>query len=139
MWFFYGTLMDRDLLAAVIGRPVGPERLRPAVAVGWRRFRIEDRTYPTLVSAPRSSVEGRVIEGLDAEDEARILRYEGAEYRIDRLLVSEPGRPDVTARVFLTWADVAVSSEEWDFELWFRRDKERFLNELPGLLAGAGM
>jgi hypothetical protein len=35
-FFFYGTLMDRDLLSKVVGRRVWPRALKPARLPGYR-------------------------------------------------------------------------------------------------------
>ncbi len=37
-YFFYGTLMDGDVLARVVGQPVPPAPLEAAVVEGYRRL-----------------------------------------------------------------------------------------------------
>ena len=48
-FFFYGTLMDRDVLACVLARPVIAAALKPATLRGWRRCSVRGASYPVVV------------------------------------------------------------------------------------------
>ena len=48
-YFFYGTLMDRDVLNIVSGLNLAPARLRPARLPGYRRVRVQDVQYPAVL------------------------------------------------------------------------------------------
>lgn len=62
-YFFYGTLMDRAVLAAVLGRaPAAPPRA--AILHGYRRMFRHGASYPVLAPAAGEAVSGVVVEGL---------------------------------------------------------------------------
>lgn len=120
--FFFGTLMDRDVLTAVLGREVADGDVRPAVLDGWRRAGVAGRSYPMLVRHPAGRVEGLLVDGLDGDDRERLERYEGPEYRVAALTVRADGG-DVPAGVFLCRPEVEAGRREWRLEDWRRRHK----------------
>ena len=65
-YFFYGTLMDRDVLNIVSGLNLAPARLRPARLPGYRRVRVQDVQYPAVLRFEGYSVEGCVVHGIPA-------------------------------------------------------------------------
>jgi hypothetical protein len=75
--FLYGTLLDPDLLASVIGRAVP---LTQATLRGWRRVVLRNSHYPTLRRA-RDEVEG-VLAIVNRPALARLAAYEGQSYRL---------------------------------------------------------
>lgn len=82
--FFYGTLLDSDVQVAVLGRALAPPDLTPAVLRHFRRVYIAGRCYPMVVPHRGGLVEGAVADRLSPDDLARIARYEGADYRLER-------------------------------------------------------
>ena len=50
-YFFFGTLMDQDVLSVVLGRRPAPGMIRSASLAGYRRFRARCESYPVLVAA----------------------------------------------------------------------------------------
>jgi hypothetical protein len=65
-FFFYGTLIDPEMLGAVLRRPVHPARRRNAVLRGYRRVYREGVSYLILVADTASDVEGVVVSALTA-------------------------------------------------------------------------
>lgn len=100
-FFFYGTLIDPEMLGAVLRRPVHPARRRNAVLRGYRRVYREGASYPILVADAASDVEGVVVSALTAPDVALLTAYEGAEYEIRELPVRMSRDGLVLAKVFL--------------------------------------
>jgi hypothetical protein len=47
-YFFYGTLMDAAVRAAVLGRALPADAVIAAELAGWRRVRRRGATYPVL-------------------------------------------------------------------------------------------
>ena len=125
-WFVYGTLMDSEVRTRVLGHPVRGGRLRAAVVEGWRRVTVDGAWYPTLVRAPGGRVEGLLMSGVTAAEEAHLVRFEGSEYEIAPVTVHVTGRNRV-ARMFVTRPGVAVSDDEWTLESWRRRHRRDFL------------
>lgn len=127
-FFFYGTLMDPDVLAAVIGRKMLPGRMKPATLAGWRRIGLKGTPYPVIVpGAAADTVAGIMAAGLTAADVRNLKRFEGAAYGIETVSVSLDGGGPVSASVFVPAKGVATTDTEWDFETWRRRHKRRDL------------
>ena len=51
-YFFFGTLMDRDVLATVLDRPVATDEMIPAWLHDHQRMRAATVSYPVLVRSP---------------------------------------------------------------------------------------
>ncbi len=122
MLIVYGTLLDDDLRAAVLGRrvPVVPLSLR-----GWRRVFVRRRSYPTLIPWRSGYVAAARLDGLDDGDWQRLIAYEGAEYALAP--VHQDG---LDAKIFLAAAGLA-SQRAWTLDAWRRRFK-------PAALRAAG-
>ncbi|MGC8469247.1 MAG: gamma-glutamylcyclotransferase family protein [Acetobacteraceae bacterium] len=90
--FLYGSLLDPQTLERRSGVPGLARFLRPARIVGWRRVVPPGWHYPTLCRARGGRVEGALLT-LPAGALARLTAYEGASYRIVRLVPEEKSRP----------------------------------------------
>ena len=78
--FFYGSLMDRELLALVIGRATDGLSIEAATLHGFDRRRVRDESFPILVPHTGGRVEGVLVTDLTAADIARLQFYEGSDY-----------------------------------------------------------
>jgi hypothetical protein len=133
-FFFYGTLLDPDVTALVLGRRLPPAAFVAASLPGHARRRARGVSYPILVRDPNGEVPGAVVGGLSARDVARLSAYEGPRYRIAPLKVKVDG--------VLTTVTVFEPLEErfqpvsdrlgraWDLILWQRRDKRAFIERI---------
>jgi len=131
--FFYGTLIDRELLARVSGRRVPESDIEPATLRGWRRVGVVGRSYPILVASPGGSVEGVLVRGLGDGAERRLADYEGPNYRLARsTAIDRRGRP-VACAVFLFAGGLRPDRREWRLERWQRRWKRRALRRAARL------
>ena len=127
-FFFFGTLMDRDVLERVLDRPVPDAQLAPARLSGYRRVRAVAASYPVLMACEGGLVEGIVLRVATPRDEARILHFEEEEYeaRVLPVHLVHDGRP-LDARVFIALDSMGVTEEGWDLESWAREHKAAFL------------
>ncbi len=131
-FFFYGTLMDPDVLAAVIGRRMLPGRMKPATLAGFRRVGLKGTPYPAIVpGAAAETVAGVVVAELAAADVRNLKRFEGAAYGIETMSVSLDDGGSKSASVFVPMKGMATTDREWDFEAWRRRHKRRDLGAEP--------
>ena len=74
-FFFYGTLLDRDVTALVLGRRLPPAAFVPAILPGYSRWRVQGGSYPISVPDHKGQVSGAVVGGLSARtSRARRLR-----------------------------------------------------------------
>jgi gamma-glutamylcyclotransferase (GGCT)/AIG2-like uncharacterized protein YtfP len=123
--FVYGTLRDPDLLAAVLGRPLGPGEAFEAVAPGFRATHYPNRIYPALIRAPGGAAEGLLLTGLSRFELDLLDQFEGSEYRRDIVPVMV-GEELHEAEAYLP--AVAVSGgDPWILERWQAVHKEEVL------------
>lgn len=128
-FFFYGTLMDVDVLSAVTGRRFRPEELVPAALAGWRCAAVPGARYPALVAAEGRLCEGVVVEGVDRRMANRLAIYEGPQYRQVSIEVeTDDGR--LAAAVFVPTPAMRVAKADWSFDGWRRRHKPDYLRRL---------
>jgi hypothetical protein len=135
-FFFYGTLMDPDLRALVIGRTAGIG-IEPATLIGWRRRRAVGFAFPIAVPAPGRRIEGVLARGLDRAALRRLCRYEDDGYRLVKVAVrlARSGR-SVPALLFTPMRGRFRGGRgTWSLARWQRREKRR---QLPRLRAWLG-
>ncbi|MCX7364009.1 MAG: gamma-glutamylcyclotransferase [Alphaproteobacteria bacterium] len=75
-FFFYGTLLDRDVMALVIGRRLPAAAFAPAILPGHVRRRVKGASYPIAVRDTHGEIHGMVVGGLSVRDVARLSAYE---------------------------------------------------------------
>jgi hypothetical protein len=128
--FFYGTLLDPDVRAAVIGPRASHVTVTPARLADWRRRRARGKSYPIILQAPGEHVPGVVTSVLDADAVERLTRYEGPGYGLyDCQPVLEDGSA-VPARVFQPTERLAADDAEWDLAAWQATEKSKWLSML---------
>jgi len=127
--FVYGSLLDGDLMAAVLARSLDDVSFTRATLGGFRRHRARGECFPVLVPHPgplgfESHIDGAVVEGLTPADLARIHFFEGEAYALRPLsvLVGEERRR-TPVRVFLATDVLEDSGEPWDLAHWQRTEK----------------
>ena len=135
-FFFYGTLLDSDVMALVIGRRLPPSAFLPAVLPGHARRRAKGMTYPVVIADPADEVVGAVVGGLTARDVARLAAYEGPGYRIAPLWVKLEGELQRVSVFEPIVARLQPSRSPWDYGLWRNRYKGAFVARLRRALAG---
>ena len=134
--FFYGTLIDADVRATVLGPAARHRPVEPAVLPGYRCLTMRGCSYPVIVRSARGEVAGVLMHGLTRADFGRLLDYETEEYRaIDALVLTRTGKR-IVAKVFVASARALPSPVPWNAADWQRRFKRNFLRRLR---AGAGV
>jgi len=125
-YFFFGTLMDRDVLELVLARPVDGDAARPAVLDGYRRVRVSKDSFPMLVEDAGGAVEGIVFETRSAEEDARILFFEDYDYD---LATCRPRTADGPVEAMYCGVEPGVepSDEAWSLDAWAARHKAGFM------------
>lgn len=121
-YFFYGSLMDRELLEAVIDRDSGHLSFTPGMLVGFAAEIAHGYSFPTLVPRDSASVHGLVAHGLHDADIARIVYFEDTEYApMAQEIDTDSGR--ITASVFMSTHMLRSSGVPWDFQHWRQHHK----------------
>ena len=135
-FFFYGTLLDRDVTALVLGRRLPASSFAPALLPGWSRWRVQGGSYPISIPDRKGSVAGAVVGGLSARDVAHLAAYEGAGYRISSLKVRLDGALTRVSVFEPIVSKLKPTSRPWDLALWQRQDKKIFVARLTKALSG---
>jgi len=134
-FFFYGTLLDRDVTALVLGRRLPPAAFAPATLPGHARRRIRGDSYPIAVRDPKSEVAGAIVGGLSARDVARLAAYEGPRYRIALLKVRIAGVLSIVSVFAPVEERFQPTGGSWELTPWQRRHKRAFLARLAPALS----
>ena len=129
-FFFYGSLLDPDVTALVIGRRLPPSAWTPATLPGYSRRKARGVSYPVAVRDPKGVVQGAVVSGFSQREVERLTAYEGPRYHTVPLKVRSRGRI-VTVSVFepKEMAFQAVDGE-WSLQQWQRHDKRWFVERI---------
>ena len=128
-YFFFGTLMDSDVLATVLNRSVARKEMIRAWLHDYRRVRAATASYPLLVPSPEVAVSGVVFRPRDARDDVRIRHFEGEEYAERWLQVHLAGGRRRAARVFFGIEALQATEEPWDLGVWASAHKAAFLEQ----------
>ena len=114
-FFLYGTLCHAPLLRAVLGRAVV---LQPAVLADHAVYWAKDQNFPLITPQVGGMAAGVLVDGLSAEDVARLDFYEGGFGYETRSVTLTDGR---TAQVYVPvtapWQPGAV----WSLADWVQR------------------
>jgi hypothetical protein len=121
--FFFGTLMDADILAIILGRTPPAAEREPAFLRGWRRVYVAGRTYPMLVDHPGGRVEGLLVHGLSERDCTRLSYYEGWEYVTEPVTVRTLSGKTVETEMFTCSSGILADSRDWKLDVWQRKHK----------------
>ena len=120
--FFFGSLMDRDLLSVVLGRGTGHLAFDSARLTGVARRTVRGEAYPVLVERPSSHVEGLLVHGLSTAERDRIAFYEGTDYDLRPCNVIVRDQPRA-ARYFAATPSLVASADPWSMDDWQVRHK----------------
>ena len=135
-FFFYGTLLDRDVVALVIGRRLPPQAFIPASLPGHARRRAKGATYPVVTRDPKGEVPGAVVRGLSARDVAQLAAYEGKGYRVVPLNVKCAGTRQTVSLFEPIVSRLQPSGELWDLTKWQQRHKRGFVARVARMFNG---
>jgi hypothetical protein len=133
--FFFGTLMDGGVLAAVLGRVSARSQHEPAFLRGWRRVFVAGRPYPMLIQQAGGRVEGVLADGLSDRDVERLAYYEGWEYVSEPVTVRTLAGREVATEMFTASAGVLPDSHDWKLDVWQRKHKTAALAQAVAAMA----
>ena len=126
-FFFYGSLLDPDVTALVIGRRLPPGAWVPATLAGFSRRKAKGVSYPVAIRDPKGRVDGAVVGGFSPREVSRLTAYEGPRYHTVPLKVRVHGRI-TTVSVFEPKVKAFQPVDgTWSLGEWQRRDKRKFV------------
>jgi Gamma-glutamyl cyclotransferase, AIG2-like len=120
--FFFGSLIDTDLVRLVLDREIDDLVFTAAELLGYERRRAKNESFPIIVPTPGGRVEGQLVEGLTAADVERIRWYESDDYALHPCLVGIEERRH-EAHVFLATETLEPEDAHWDFDHWAKTEK----------------
>jgi hypothetical protein len=130
LFFFYGTLMDRELRARLLGARRHDLRVTPGALINRRRFRARDGDFPVLVPELGGRVTGVFVEGLDAHSLLWVAHFEGPWYLPDRVTAFDEQRRRLRPWTFRPTRRSHASDAPWDFRRWQRTGKPQVRAQL---------
>lgn len=124
--FVYGTLQIREIMRAVTGRCFEMKR---AVLPGYARFTVRGQSYPGIVAARDSQVEGMVCLDVEPGSLELLDLFEGDLYERLALRVNTADGQKLSAQVYVVPDDRRdfLSSEPWDPALFKKKYLADFL------------
>jgi hypothetical protein len=129
-FFFYGSLLDRDVTALVIGRRLPPRAWVSATLKGFTRRKAKGVSYPVAIRDPKGEVQGAVVGGFSKLEVARLTAYEGPRYHTVPLKVRVNGQI-TTVSVFEPKVKAFQPVDgTWSLIEWQRREKRKFVNRI---------
>lgn len=136
--FFFGTLLDADVLALVLGREPPAADRQAATLRGYRRLTVADETYPVLHPQPGASVTGTVIDQLDEEQVRRACFFEDDEFELRPQRVELATGGDAEALTFMPTVKLELSDQPWELAAWQAEHKADFMPMARDWMAGYG-
>ena len=140
-FFVYGTLLDDDVRAAVLGRAGPGEPPIAATLAGFRRVPVTGQSFPALIVDPRGRVEGALVAGIAIVEAARLSYFEGPEYQPLRKRVERADGAAVDAWLFVPAPrqpfapGLRPRPGQWDLATWQRRHKAGYMRGLRSAMA----
>ncbi len=126
-FFFFGSLMDRDVAELVLGRRVDPGALRVGLLHGYERRVVAEETYPALAPRAGGKVAGLVLDEVDSADLARMQFLESDEFVPAPCEIELASGDYISAHTFVAREVLKYTDQPWDFTRWQREDKQDYL------------
>lgn len=127
--FAYGTLQVPEVLSRVLGRV---PKLAQAQLADYRRGRVLGQSYPAVVAAHGSCVEGAVLFDLRDDEWRRLDAYEGELYERHMVAVTCNSAQTWTASCYVLRPHYArlFDPAPWSLSEFVERDLATFLHDL---------
>lgn len=127
--FVYGSLMYLPVWQQVVARQYNAQ---PALLADYQRYCVPGETYPGLKCEAGQSVKGLVWLDVQADDLARLDRFEGAEYERVDVMVALPNHSQgaglMEAQTYLWKFPNLLEGKVWKAEDFERDGLQRFMS-----------
>jgi hypothetical protein len=121
--------MDCDLLSRVLGRPIAPSKLVPALLRGYSRSAVAGLPYPVVLREPTASVNGVVLGGVTTAERDRLRHYEGENYLLSPGMAEFGQQPARSVLLFVPKPGAFVATgEPWSLIRWRSDTKSKVLH-----------
>jgi len=139
-FFFFGTLMDLDVLEVVLDSNPSTLSMSPASLKGYAVYEIEHsfEFIPVVAESPNDIAEGIFIRGLTDVDVERVSFFEDTEYQASSLNISLEDGTETDALVWLGTIFVPRREQRWMLERWQRDHKPLFMAQTRSWMSHYG-
>lgn len=127
--FIYGTLCDREVSEAVLGRSILVQDMIPCHAPDFAVYKVADVAYPCLLAQKGAQAEGFLLTGLSEEDIAKLDLFEGPNYTRTPLAITGDDLALVSHSEYYKPHEALQTDGPWDFSKWQREEKAAFLSQ----------
>ncbi len=135
--FTYGTLMDPDVRAVVLGRDGGA--VSAARLSGWRRAPVAGESFPMLVADAAATVDGLLVDLHGETERQRVQFFEGVRQVLGPVTALCAARGPVEALACLSGEGLVAGEGDWDLVRWQALHKPRYLPAAKEYMAGFGV
>lgn len=127
--FLYGTLLDEDIAVVVCGVPLVGD---VATLSGYRCRNLVNEVYPGIIPHEGEVVAGRLCHDVSPAIVQQLDDYEGPQYVRHQVKVEIVGGEPVIAQAYVLAPahEHELGSDEWNLEVFVRRDKAEFLGAI---------
>lgn len=125
--FIYGTLLDNQVLASVLGHEGAAITSSEAEAPFMRVMKVAHVDYPCLLEGQDDDVAiGAILNGLSDEDIAKLDQFEGQNYQRKAIeVISDKQLVKVEAYQPI----IALETDgAWVFDVWAEQGRDAFLS-----------
>ena len=129
--FFYGTLRDHEVRAAVIGERAKQLNLVDGYLIGYRLYRVKNTNYPLIVRDKSSSnkISGLVAIGLDKQIIRKLDMFEGKNFsRAEVSVFRNIDNEEIMADIYVPKKTLQYT-EEWTYENWHKHQRNFFFHD----------
>ena len=132
--FTYGSLMFAPVWQQIV---TGQYQTIPSVLAEHRRLAVLNEDYPAAIYQVDYSIQGVLYLNVNADDVARLDRFEGDYYDRVSVSVSDTHGLSYPAKVYRLNAQfqAILSPLDWNLEQFKQQGLQRFLQQYKGFLS----
>lgn len=132
--FTYGSLMFAPVWQQVVK---GQYQAIPSVLADHQRLAVLNEDYPVAIHQPAHHIQGVLYLGVNADDIARLDRFEGEYYDRISIQVTDAQGCVYSADVYRLNAQfqAILAPVDWDVEQFKQQGLQRFLQQYKGFLS----
>ena len=125
--FVYGSLLDREIRAVVVGRAPASGDVSAARLPEHGLFRVFGRQYPLIATRRGGMVHGLLLRHLTAPELRRLDTFEGDEYRRRNVNVQDQENHWIAAQIYWPRPGLRRDRRAWRFDDWQPRERKIML------------
>lgn len=126
--FTYGTLMDADIMASVCGHR------GQTIAAHLKHYQckqVKNEAYPAIIAKPMKKTKGLLYRNIPDIAITKLDAFEGDQYRREIVTVhlANGKRQPAYCYVWLNEYRALISTKDWSFDAFIKKDKQAFYKD----------